>query len=154
MAQGVIPFKYEEEKTQTGMTALAGLPVYLDLAKVIGLSKSIKKHLKIRENSQGWSDSQMVLSLVLLNLAGGDCVDDLNILEADGGFCEILRKSETHGLKRKVRRALERRWRKEKKRSVHPRRFSGIYPSFMTLSRKRSGRRQSGKRLFQGPMRI
>jgi len=118
MTQGVLPFKYEEEKTQTGMTALAGLPVYLDLAEVIGLSKSIQKHLKIRENSQGWTDSQMVLSLVLLNLAGGDCVDDLKILEADEGFCEILRKSEMHGLTRQVRRALERRWRKEKKRFV------------------------------------
>ena len=38
MAQGVLPFKYESEKKTTGMTALAGLPVYLDLAKVIGLA--------------------------------------------------------------------------------------------------------------------
>ncbi len=51
MTQGVLPFKYEEEKTQSGMTALAGLPVYLDMAKVIGLSKFIKKHIRIRENS-------------------------------------------------------------------------------------------------------
>jgi hypothetical protein len=33
MAQGVLPFKYETEKNTTGMTALAGLPVYLDMAK-------------------------------------------------------------------------------------------------------------------------
>ncbi len=118
MSQGVLPFKYEEEKTGTGMTALAGLPLYLDLAKMMGLGKSIQKHLKIRENSQGWTDSQVVLSLVLLNLAGGDCVDDLKIVEADDGFGAILRKSEMHGLKRKVRRALDRRWRKEKNRSV------------------------------------
>lgn len=118
MTQGVLPFKYEEEKKDTGMTALAGLPVYLDLAKVVGLSKSIQKHLKIRTNGQGWTDTQMVLSLMLLNLAGGTCVEDLKILEADEGFCEILRKCELHGLRRKVRRALERRWRKEKKRSV------------------------------------
>ena len=44
MTQGVLPFKYEEEKNHSGMTALAGLPIYLDLAKVIGLSKFIKKH--------------------------------------------------------------------------------------------------------------
>ncbi|MCP4718379.1 MAG: IS1380 family transposase, partial [Desulfobacteraceae bacterium] len=51
MTQGVLPFKYEREKNDTGMTALAGLPIYLDLAKVIGLSNSIQKHLKIRANS-------------------------------------------------------------------------------------------------------
>ena len=39
-------------------------------------------------------------------------------MEADEGFCKILRKSEMHALKRKVRRTLERRWRKEKKRTV------------------------------------
>ena len=112
MAQGLLPFKYEQETKDTGMTALAGLPLYMDLAQVIGLSKSVQKHLKVREGGQGWTDSQMVISLVLLNLAGGDCVEDLKVLEKDEGFCEILRKAETHGLKRKVRRALERRWRK------------------------------------------
>jgi len=34
MTQGVLPFKYEEEESRNGMTALAGLPVYLDLAEV------------------------------------------------------------------------------------------------------------------------
>lgn len=118
MAQGVLPFKYENEKTNTGMTALAGLPAYLDLAKVIGLSKSIEKHLKVRKGGQGWTDNQIVISLVLLNLAGGDCVDDVKILEADNGFCEVLKKAEMHDLRRKVRRALLRRWRKEKTRAV------------------------------------
>jgi len=118
MAQGILHFKYETEKNTTGMTALAGLPVYLDLAQVIGLNKSIEKHLKIRENGQGWTDSQIILSLVLINLAGGDCVDDIKKLEADDGFCEVLKKAEMHGLKRKVRRSLFRRWRKEKTRTV------------------------------------
>ena len=116
MAQGILPFKYEAEKETTGMTALAGLPIYLDLAKVIGLSKSIRRHLKVRECGQGWTDSQMVLSIVMLNLAGGDCVEDIKVLEGDDGFCEVLKKAELHGLKRKVRRELLRRWRKERTR--------------------------------------
>jgi len=32
MAQGVLPSKYEEETSSVGMTALGGLPLYLDLA--------------------------------------------------------------------------------------------------------------------------
>jgi len=118
MAQGILPFKCEAEKKTTGMTALAGLPAYLDLARVMGLSKSIRKHLKIREGGQGWTDSQMVLSIVLLNLAGGDCVEDIKVLEGDDGFCEVLKKAELHGLKRKVRRELLRRFRKERTRVV------------------------------------
>lgn len=51
------------------------------------------------------------------NLAGGECADDINILESDEGFCKTLRKVEMHGLRRKERREQERRWRKEKKRT-------------------------------------
>jgi hypothetical protein len=99
------------------MTALAGLPVYLDLAHVMGLSKSVERHLAVRAG-YGWTDAQVVTSLVLLNLAGGDCVDDLDILEADEGFCRVLRRTYMQGMPRKERRALERRRAKEGRRSV------------------------------------
>ena len=131
MAQGELPFKYEEEKKTTGMTALAGLPVYLDLAQKTGLKKSIQKHLNVREGSQGWTDEQIVTSLILLNLAGGDCVDDMRIMEADDGFCEVVKKSEMHGLKRKDRRALLSRWRKKRIRTVPS--PSSIFPGCPTI---------------------
>jgi Transposase DDE domain group 1 len=112
MPQGVLPYKYEEEKNESGLTALAGLPVYLDLASVIGLSDHIQTHMHIRP-TQGWTDEQMILSLILLNLAGGDHVDDIRILERDEGFSRILQRCELKGLARKERRAIERKWRKE-----------------------------------------
>ncbi len=118
MAQGVLPFKYEEEKKDTGMTSLGGLPVYLDLAQVMGLSETIGRHLHIREGSQGWTDGQIILSLILLNIAGGESVEDLKQIESDEGFCRVLRRAELKGLSRKKRREIERRWRKERKRSV------------------------------------
>jgi hypothetical protein len=34
MTQGALPFKYEEEKKGFGLTALGGLPVYLDMARL------------------------------------------------------------------------------------------------------------------------
>jgi hypothetical protein len=144
MAQGVLPFKYETEKKTTGMTALGGLPVYLDLAQVIGLSKSIQKHLKVRAGGQGWMDTQMVLALVLLNLAGGDCVEDIKVVEADDGFCEVLKKAEMHGLRRKVRRALMRRWRKECTRAVPS--PSAIFRYLAQFhDKQQEGNRQPGK---------
>jgi hypothetical protein len=33
MAQGALPFQYEAETAASGVTALGGLPVYLDLIK-------------------------------------------------------------------------------------------------------------------------
>ena len=116
MAQGFLPFKYEEEKKESGMTALAGLPVYLDLATVMGLGESIERHLHIKQ--QGWTDKQILLSLIMLNLAGGDCVEDLQKLECDDGFCKVLRRIEQKGMKRRERREMDRRWRKEQSRVV------------------------------------
>src|SRR5512136_1142519 len=118
MAQGVLPYKYEEERNHGGMTALAGLPIYLDLASVLGLGGCIRAHVHVRESDQGWTDEQAVLAMTLLNLAGGDCVDDIKVLEKDEGFCRILGQVETKGLTGQQRRAMERRWRKERCRSV------------------------------------
>jgi hypothetical protein len=118
MSQKTLPFKFEEDKKEMGITSLGGLALYSGLAHIMGLSKSISDHIRVREDTQGWTDSQMIMSLILLNLAGGDCVEDLNILEADEGFCRILRRVELHGLSRRERREQERRWRKEKRRTV------------------------------------
>ncbi|MEE8435131.1 MAG: hypothetical protein V3S64_10130, partial [bacterium] len=117
IAQGVLGFQYEGEERATGMTALAGLPVYLDLFEAMGLSRSIERQVRVRQ-AQGWSDAQMITSLVLLNLAGGESVDDLRVLEADSGFAAVLRETENHGLSRRERRALKRRWRTERRRAA------------------------------------
>ena len=59
-----------------GVTALSGLARYLDMARAAGLSESVRRHVGVRKGSMGWTDAQTVISLVLLNLAGGESVDD------------------------------------------------------------------------------
>jgi hypothetical protein len=53
MPQGVLPFQYEVDKKPGGMTALAGLPLYLDLAHMMGLRRLISEHLRARQGDQG-----------------------------------------------------------------------------------------------------
>jgi hypothetical protein len=116
--QGVLPFSYECETTESGMTALAGLPAYLELAAIAKLPDSIQRHLEgCHLKEQGWMDTQIVMSLILLNIAGGDCVDDLRILEEDEGLVKVLRRVGFTGHPRKERREQARRWRKERKRA-------------------------------------
>lgn len=116
--QGVLPFSYECEPTESGMTALAGLPAYLELASVARLPDSLQRHLEsCHLKEQGWTDTQIIISLILLNIAGGDCVDDLRILEQDEGLVKILRRAGFTGHPRKELREQERRWRKERRRA-------------------------------------
>lgn len=117
MAQKGLAYEYEIEECKAGLTSLGGLPTYLDLASATGFLKTIDRQMRIRSGGQGWTDRQMILSLVLLNLAGGDCVEDIDKLEADEGLCRILRKVELSGLRRKEKKAIKKRWRKERSRT-------------------------------------
>lgn len=118
MTQGELAFKYEVDHQGAGMTGMGGIGPYLDLACRSGMLRSIERHVKARKGEQGWTDAEVVLSLVMLNLVGGDGVEDVNRLESDEGFCRLLRKAVSHGLSRKGCRGLKKRWRKEKTRSV------------------------------------
>lgn len=118
VSQGVLPFQYQEQTRGSGLTGLAGLPAYLDLVAASGLGASIDRHVRLRAAGLGWTDRQVVLALVLLNLVGGDCVDDLEVLEGDEGFALLLQRMEWWGLSRRQRRARERRWRKQRQRAV------------------------------------
>jgi hypothetical protein len=117
MTQGVLPFKYQGEDRTGGMTGLGGLPIYMEAMHQIGMKEWVEKHVRVR-GGQGWKDWQIVTSVVLLNIAGGESVDDLNILSADEGFSRILRRAGMYGLRRKERRAMERRFRKETERAI------------------------------------
>lgn len=115
MTQGLLPFQYLRDKTEANLTSFAGLPLYLDLIHLSGLWGAINQQL--HSKTQGWQDLHVILSLILLNLAGGDCVSDIDRLEQDEGFSVLCLRIETHGMKRRERRAYERNWRKEKKRA-------------------------------------
>ena len=78
----------------------------------------MERRVGLRGGGQGWTDSQIITSLILLNLAGGESVMDLEVLEKDAGLCRVLRHAETHGMRRRERRALKARWRGERWRSV------------------------------------
>ncbi|MEW6138680.1 MAG: hypothetical protein AB1733_10645 [Thermodesulfobacteriota bacterium] len=117
MAQGLLPFHHEVEKKLESITSLAGLPLYFDLAHLMGLGRLIGEHVVAREGNQGWTDEQMIMALVLLNLAGGDCVDDLPVLEGDERLCRVLREVELYGRTKSEKRALARRCRKQRTRT-------------------------------------
>ena len=117
LPQGTLGFQYEAEPSNHGLTALAGLPLYLDLIRKSGLAEALRRHVKVA-GAQGWLDLQMVLAVLFLNLAGGDCVEDLERLERDSGFAAILRAVEREILSRAERRSLKSRWRRIRERTM------------------------------------
>lgn len=115
MAQGVLPFKYEEEKKKFCTTAMGGLLLFLDLLKKMSFFKIVRANLRAKEGKQGWSDFQFLICLILLNLCGGDCVDDVKLMEGDGGLRLILKHLELRSCFGRHRQELKRQWRNGKK---------------------------------------
>jgi hypothetical protein len=120
MTQGVLPFKYEEEKKNFGTTALCGMFLFLDLLHKMGFSKIVSNNLAAKEDKQGWGDLQFLVCLILLNISGGDCIDDINHMENDDGLRMVLKHLELRSAFGRRREKLKRqwRWRNGKKNSL------------------------------------
>jgi hypothetical protein len=117
MPQGLLPFQFKIEDAGKKLTALAGLLVYLDLMLALRVRESIRNHV-CATGEQGWLDEQVIFALVLLNIAGGEVVEDIEVLERDGGLTELILAMEPQGMSRQQRRAFERRFRKGRARAL------------------------------------
>jgi hypothetical protein len=90
MTQGVLPFKYEESTKSRSLTSFSGLLPYVELLYQMDFFNLVKRHVRVHGGEQGWLDGQVLLSLILLNLAGGDCPEDIERLENDKGLCKAM----------------------------------------------------------------
>jgi hypothetical protein len=110
MSQGAFNFKYVQSKNNSGQTAYAGLGVYFDLFKQLDFPELVNRTVNV-SGDQGWSDWQHLLCLILLNLCGGDCIDDVSHLSNDEGLCRLVRHFEK-SLHSTERKSLKKRFRK------------------------------------------
>lgn len=70
--------------------------------------------LGVNLSSSGFKDAQILACLILLQIAGGDSIDDLDLLRSDPGFTRLMNKMPISHLKRKEKRAIEKQLRKGK----------------------------------------
>lgn len=94
MSKPTLPMDLDLEISPTpaaeSLTALAGLSLVARTFRSLGLTESVARHVVIKKRDRGFSEAEMVESLVLLNAAGGDCLDDLVRLQADPGLSTML----------------------------------------------------------------
>jgi len=56
----------------------------------LGLPGSVKQHLVVKERQRGYDEATFVESFVILNAAGGECLDDFERLRADPGLGQLI----------------------------------------------------------------
>jgi len=73
------------------MTAFAGLPLFAGLAESVGLIPGLEERQHfLRRGELGFSVWQLVLSLMLLLMAGGESVSDVDVLQSDLSLKRLL----------------------------------------------------------------
>ncbi len=85
-----LPFTYDEEATEEGVTALGGIPVLVQAFRSFAVGSSVKRNIALKQRQRGLPEDSYVESFVILNAAGGECLEDFEQLRADEGLAELI----------------------------------------------------------------
>src|ERR1700693_5949036 len=83
-AQQALGFDYDEGHAEQGLTALAGIPLLLQAFRSLDLPRSVARHVPVKQRQRGLDEASYVESFLILNAAGGECLDDFAHLRQDG----------------------------------------------------------------------
>jgi Transposase DDE domain group 1 len=83
-------FAFDPKPAEEMLTALGGIPLVVQAFRSLGLPGSVKQHVVVKERQRGYDEATFVESFVVLNAAGGECLDDFERLRADPGLGEMI----------------------------------------------------------------
>ena len=78
-----LSFEYDEGHSEQSITALAGIPLLVQAFRSLGLPASVKRNVHLKQRQRGFDEATYVESFVILNAAGGECLDDFAHLRKD-----------------------------------------------------------------------
>jgi hypothetical protein len=88
--EGEFLFEIDEQPTEECLTALGGIPLLVRTARSLDVPGSVKRNLALKQRDRGFDEATYVESFLVLNAAGGDCLDDFHCLREDRGLAAIL----------------------------------------------------------------
>ena len=92
MGQGLLPFRFEAAPRPMDLTAHAGLPLIAETLLALGVDGLVRAGLRLRTRQRGYGEFDKLQALVLVQAAGGDCVEDVRVLARDAGLARLLHR--------------------------------------------------------------
>ena len=83
-------FEIDPEPVKEVWTGRAGITLLVEASRRLGIPESVKRQVKVRRRDRGLDEATMVESFILLNAAGGECLDDFEVLREDHGLSELI----------------------------------------------------------------
>lgn len=92
MGQGILPFVFEPAPRPMDLTAYAGLALVSETMLALGLDELVRSHLRVGSRRRGYAEFDKLHAIVLMQAAGGECVEDVRVLARDAGLRRLLRR--------------------------------------------------------------
>lgn len=89
ISQGLLPFQLIQDTSKVLLTFFGGLPLVMETFRALGLPRSIKNHLPILERQGKYREADYIESFISVFAAGGDCVEDFELLREDEGLKKL-----------------------------------------------------------------
>ena len=90
LTQTVLSFKLEETENDSSLTGHAGLPLIHELFRRLKLPRLINKHLNMKR--KGWKEWELIETIIALVIAGGEHMEDVDILGSDIAMQQLLKQ--------------------------------------------------------------
>ncbi len=92
MGQGLLPFRFDVAPRPMDLTARAGLPLVAETLLALGVDDLVRDGLRLRVRARGYTEFDKLQAIVLIQAAGGDCVEDVRVLARDAGLPRLLHR--------------------------------------------------------------
>ncbi len=89
MSDGLLPFEVATVEGPLEMTGRAGATLLIETWRALGMRKVTRQKLLVRKREAGYAEADKLEALLGLVGTGGDCLDDVEVLRADGGLCRL-----------------------------------------------------------------
>jgi hypothetical protein len=86
---GQLPFQVQIVDSPARVTAHAGLSLVIEGFRALGLAAAVREHVHFKQRLRGYAEATCIETLVALLAAGGECIDDVRMLQADGGLLRL-----------------------------------------------------------------
>lgn len=85
-----LTIEIDPEPVKGTWTGRAGIPLLVETLRRLGVPGSVKQNVRVKQRVRRYDEATMVESFVIVNAAGGECLDDFEILREDRGLAELI----------------------------------------------------------------
>ena len=87
--EGMLPFMVGQGEREQ-VTGRVGLTLVVEAARALGLGRLVSRKLRVAKRRRGSAEEKKIETLLLLIAAGGDRIEDVEILKKDHGLLRLL----------------------------------------------------------------